>query len=133
MSFWEKALGGPQQPQYGVPVAPQYQQPQPVQRTLQNGMTAQEIAIQQRQEQDDPNRKLSLREAVSRFKGAEGASTESNIACPACGDYEGYTAFSGMSGMRVAINGVRPAPHCFKCGFNGKFMQGDPVVWNAVQ
>lgn len=130
-NWWANKLGTPPPP--GVPVAPMYQQPQPVQQTrYQGGMTAQEIAVHQRQEQEDPNRKLSLREAVSRFKGGEGARTEGDIACPACGDYEGYTQFSGMAGAAAGVNGMRPAPHCYKCGYNGKFQQGDPSTWGAV-
>lgn len=129
-NWWTNKLNTPSQP--GGLVLP------PVQHTPQQQpvpyygspaqMPPQQQPVYQRgpQPHDDPNRKLSLREAVSRFSGGEGVRTEGNMACPSCGSFSGFTAFSGMAGAGAGVMGNRPAPHCFECGYNGKFIQGQP-------
>jgi hypothetical protein len=78
---------------------------------------------------DNPNRELSMREAISRFSGGESARVEGGLSCPSCGSKTGYTEYRGMGGMSAGVMGNRPAPHCYECGFNGKFMQGDQALW----
>ena len=146
-NFWSKQLGTPspggivvppQQPQpvYQQPAtAPQQhvQQPQPHQE-----MTPQQQAIleaQQRASQnvDDPNRQLSLREAVTRWKGGEAWQKEGHLRCPGCNSATGYTQFSGNLGHAQAVFTERgqatPRGHCFECGYNGQYQQGLEASW----
>lgn len=130
--WWAKKLGTTQQAQpAGIPLTPR---PQPVyHQQPQQYVQQQQPTYQQQQEAqqaaEDPNRKVSLREAVSRFKGGEGMRTEGHMNCPSCGSKSGFTAFSGMGGMAAGVMGNRPAPHCFECGYNGKFAQGMESTW----
>lgn len=134
-NWWADKLTGQQAPSHGITVQPVVQQQQ--QFNLPPGYVAvpvqqvqQHVHQQQAPQQvEDPNRKLSLREAVTRFKGGEGTKTEGDLACPACGSKTGYTEFRGMAGLSAGVMGNRPAPHCYECGFNGKFMQGDQSNW----
>lgn len=136
MSDWyAKKFGGNQQPGGVVlrpqqPAYPQQQQPQPVyqQQPVQQQQTYQQEQ-QAVQQAEDPNRKLSLREAVVRFKGSEGMRTEGHLNCPSCGSKSGYTQFSGMNSAGAGVMGNKPAPHCFECGYNGKFAQGMETTW----
>jgi len=130
--WWAKKLA-PQQPMNrGVVLPPVTPQPQYVPQPPHHGApgTYQQPPQQAPQQPaDDPNRKLSLREAVARFSGGESARVEGNLSCPACGSRTGYTAFSGMGGMAAGVMGNRPAPRCYECGYNGKFVQGDQANW----
>ena len=133
IDWWARKLS-PQQPQQqrGVVLPPAMPQPQYVpQQTPHHGApgTYQQPQQAPQQPAEDPNRRLTLREAVVRFSGGESARVEGHLACPACGSRTGYTAFSGMGGMAAGVMGNRPAPHCFECGYNGKFMQGDQASW----
>ena len=126
--WWSNKIQQPaQQPRGGVVLPPVQQRP--VQQPPHHSAPG---AYQQPQQQvpDDPNRKLSLREAISRFSGGESARTESHLACPGCGSTTGYTQYSGMAGMSAGVMGNRPAPHCMLCGYNGKFVQGDQANWS---
>lgn len=125
--WWANKLGG-QQPQRGGVVLPPAMPRQP-QQPPHHGQPGSYVQPPQQKEVDDPNRKLSLREAISRFSGGESARVEGNLRCPSCGSATGYTAFSGMSGMAAGVMGNRPAPHCFECGYNGRFAQGDQANW----
>lgn len=46
--------------------------------------------------------------------------------CPECGSPRYY------SRAKTVSRGPAPAPHCFDCGFNGLFDQGDPATWGAM-
>jgi hypothetical protein len=83
----------------------------------------------QQVQQSSPNEPVPFAEAIMRFSGGESAKTEKNLSCPSCGSATGYTAFSGMAGMANGVMGNRPAPHCFECGYNGKFAQGMESNW----
>lgn len=124
-NWWANKLGTqqPQQQRGGIVLAPQ--QPQPVYHQQQ----APAPQHQQQPVDDDPNRKLGIREAISRFSGGESARVEGGLSCPACGSKTGYTEFRGMAGAAAGVMGARPAPHCYECGYNGKFMQGDQANW----
>ena len=129
--WWSKKLQPTQPAGLTLPAAqpqPVYQNQQPVYQQHQPQPVQQQVPIQQ-PVNDDPNRKLSLREAVSRFSGGEGRKTEGHLSCPSCGSHTGYTQFSGMGGLSAGVMGNRPAPHCFECGYNGKFAQGMESTW----
>ncbi len=69
-------------------------------------------------------------EKISKFwQGGEGVRTEGHMACPQCGSSTSFTAYSGAGGMAASIGGNRPRPHCFECGYNGLFIQGDQANW----
>lgn len=46
--------------------------------------------------------------------------------CPECGSNQYYSRTQGTR------RGPAPAPHCYNCGFNGMFQQGDPVTWGVT-
>lgn len=140
--FWNRKLGVQTQPRGIVvqpyaqtphipqPMVPQSQVPVP-----QQYMSPQEQAIAQANaahaaQANDPNRQMSLREAVSRWKGGEAWRTEGHLSCPGCGSQTGYTQYSGMGGMAAGVMGNKPRGHCFECGYNGSFQQGDQANWS---
>jgi predicted RNA-binding Zn-ribbon protein involved in translation (DUF1610 family) len=45
--------------------------------------------------------------------------------CPNCGSNQ---FFSRSQGIR---RGPPPAPHCYNCGYNGLFEQGDMATWEG--
>ena len=135
--FWNRKLGTPAQQPRGIVVQQQPQQyvpiPQP-QQVQQAYLTPQQQAIAEANaahvaQMNDPNRQMSLREAVSRWQGGEAWRTEGNLNCPGCGSRTGYTQSSGMGGMSAGVAGNRPRGHCFECGYNGQFSQGDQANW----
>lgn len=132
--WWAKKLA-PQQPQQrGVAIPPvlppQHYSPQPPHHGAPGTYQQPPQAPQpQQQPPEDPNRKLSLREAVSRFSGGESARVEGGVSCPQCGSTTSYTEFRGMGGMAAGVMGNRPAPQCMECGYNGRFVQGDQATW----
>lgn len=130
--WWAKKLQT-QQPVAGIRLPPQQQylpqQPQYVQQAPQYVQQAPQQVQQHDPVQDDPNRKLSLREAVSRFSGGESARVEGHLSCPQCGSRTGYTEYRGMGGLSAGVMGNRPAPHCYECGYNGRFAQGEQANW----
>lgn len=142
--FWNRKLGPAPQPR-GIVVPAQQpqqqyvpvqvpQQPQYAPQPQQQYMSPQDQAIAQAQAQavsqhGDPNRQLSLKEAVSRWRGGEAWRTEGHLACPGCGSMTSYTQYSGMGGLSAGVMGNRPRGHCFTCGYNGAYAQGDPAAW----
>lgn len=100
----------PRQPQYvqGHPAPADYAQPQYQEPDTSNIRVTPENFIQ----------------AASMWKGGAAAKTERS-ACPNCGSGLYYSR-TGKSRM------PSPAPHCFSCGFNGLFDQGDPQSWGAA-
>ena len=46
--------------------------------------------------------------------------------CPECGSNQYYSRSQG------ARRGPPPAPHCYNCGYNGLFEQGDPTTWGVT-
>lgn len=54
-------------------------------------------------------------------KGGQATRTET-AACPECG---GRYVFSRGAGA----TGLRPAPRCYECGWNGLYSQGDQSTW----
>lgn len=133
MSDWWSSKLAPQQPQgqpRGGVVLPPALPPQPQQPPHHGAPGTYQQPPQQQAVPDDPNRKLTLREAISRFSGGESARVEANLACPHCGSRTGYTEYRGMGGLSAGVMGNRPAPHCYECGYNGKFAQGDQANWS---
>lgn len=109
------------QPQYTqqapqpVPHQPQYVPPEQVDGS--------KVSYQQLAREHDG-------EKISKYwRGGEGMKTEGHLGCPNCGTTTGYTAYSGQSGLSAGVAGNRPRPHCFECGYNGLFSQGEQANW----
>lgn len=129
-SWWANKLGSAPQPRYGITVQPATPAPQP---QVQPQPEQQPAPIQHDRPVLDPtkeaNAEIPMGEALRRWQGGEAHRTEGDIACPACGSRTGYTAYSGMGAGGARINGQKPRPHCFECGYNGSFSQGMESNW----
>lgn len=73
----------------------------------------------------DPNRaeneNVPMGEAIRLWKGSRAVQRET-MTCPDCGsDHVFSRSNSGTS--------VPPAPHCYTCGWNGRFSQADQANW----
>lgn len=73
-----------------------------------------------------PTAEIHMGDAIKVWKGGEAHRREGHLQCPSCGSATGYTAYSGGGGQ---IGGHQPRPHCFECGYNGTFMQGQEANW----
>lgn len=89
------------QPQYQPP--PQYEQPQ----------------------QRPPVTIANLWDAMQVWNKGGQAHKIDREPCPQCGSNQFYSRTSG------ARRGPPPAPHCYNCGYNGMFEQGDPTTWGV--
>ena len=137
--WWANKLGTNQCPHgLTVPAQPPVQQaPQPVQQVQQQQEQQAPVGVPiqqgERQQVLDPNREanaeVSMGEAMRLWRGGEAHRMEGNMVCPGCGSTTGYTAYSGRGGSAARVNGQQPAPHCFECGYNGRFMQGEQSNW----
>lgn len=119
MSNWFNGKIGTQQQQGGVvlrpapvyqPQAPTYypQQQQPVQQQPQ----ASDSSVKQgKVDTEELFRRTDIKGPAAKLEGG--------LSCPSCGSRTAYTEFSQMMGQ------MKPAPHCYECGFNGKFAQGE--------
>lgn len=125
-SWWAKKLG--QQGPAGIRVAPPepvHQQPQQQQvvHQQQQAVTPQPQNIGQMKytqvAQEHEGEKIS-----KYWQGGEGMKKEGHLSCPGCGSTTGYTEYSNTHGI-----GGRPGPHCFECGYNGRFVQGLQASW----
>ena len=138
--WWAKKLGSDKpQPQFGITVREQPPQsvPEPVQpqpQQVQPAPAPQQSPAPQppgRQKVLDPNRhgqeQVNMGEALRLWEGGEAQRKEGGLSCPECGSLTGYTNYSGGS-SRVA--GHTPRSHCFECGYNGHFQQGDQANWS---
>lgn len=137
MSWWANKLQSDQPA--GIRVVPQYQQPQhqpqyaqapqPVphqpQYTPPEQIDGSKVTYQQLAREHDG-------EKISKYwRGGEAMRTEGHLGCPNCGTTTGYTAYSGNGGLSAGVGGNRPRPHCFECGYNGVFVQGDEANWTV--
>jgi predicted RNA-binding Zn-ribbon protein involved in translation (DUF1610 family) len=104
----------PQQPQ-------QYQQPQ-YQQVQQ--MPQQQPQYQQVQQQE-PVTIANLWDKMTVWRGGKAHQVDREP-CPECGSSQYFSRSSG------ARRGPPPAPHCYNCGFNGLFEQGEATTWGAV-
>jgi len=138
--WWAKKLGSDKpQPQFGITVRerpqsvpePVRSQPEPVQPQPTPQQTPSPQAAPGRQKVLDPNRhdseQVSMGEALRLWEGGEAHRREGGLSCPECGSLTGYTNYSGGS-SRVA--GHAPRSHCFECGYNGAYQQGDQANWS---
>lgn len=104
----------PQAPQ-PVPMQPQYTPPEQ--------LDGSKVTYQQLAREHDG-------EKISKYwRGGEGMRTEGNLGCPQCGSSTSFTAYSGNAGLAAGVAGNRPRPHCFECGYNGFFTQGEQANW----
>jgi len=92
------------------PVAPQEQ---PVQRVL--------------NEQMGPTDQIGMGAAIRLWKGGEAYRVEGGKRCPSCGSANVFSRTG--RGSNSMINGAAPAPHCFECGWNGKYEQASQGSW----
>ncbi len=128
--WWSKKLGG-NVPPAGIQIQPQYMQPQP--QYVQPQLPLQHHD-QQRQQLPPPQvstiekrGEATLTEAIRSGVVGPAGRLEGHLSCPSCGSRTGYTEYSGGSGG--SPGGSQPAPHCFNCGYNGRFTQADQASW----
>lgn len=136
--WWSKKLGQTTAPVPGIRLPPQqpqlplqYHTPQD-QALYYNRMPPQQQEQPQQQAPAPPSTttkhgQLSFSDVL--VSGAHGPAgrLEGHLSCPSCGSTTGYTEFSGGSGG--SPGGQRATPHCFECGYNGKFSQGLESSW----
>lgn len=95
----------------GIPMQQQYQQP-----PTNHGRT----------DVLDPNRaasdQINMGEAIRMWRGGE-AHRRETMTCPSCGSGNVFSRSNGM------VNGAFPAPHCYECGWNGKYEQASQSNW----
>jgi hypothetical protein len=126
MSDWWSRKLNPQDNRPGLRVPSSY--PEPVRHVQQAPQPPQHQPVQAPpQPQDDPNREVTMGEAMRTWKGGEAHRKEGHLSCPECGSATGYTQYS--AGGATTVNGNRPRSHCFECGYNGHFMQGLETSW----
>jgi len=133
--WWSKKLASQQphgirvSPQHHIPQQQQPQQPvhypQPQQQMVpQAPIDGSKVTYQQLAKEHDG-------EKISKYwRGGEAMRTEGNLGCPQCGSSTSYTQYSGTAGAAAGIAGNRPRPHCFECGYNGLFQQGEMANWS---
>lgn len=97
------------QPAYQAP-QPTYQQPQYQQ---QPGVVVEE-----------PLNLHNFVEQMGRWRGGAAHRTDQHP-CPECGSNLFFSRTNGGSRM------APPAPHCFSCGYNGQFTQGEAATWGG--
>jgi hypothetical protein len=97
------------QPQYQQPT---YQQQAPVQHYQPQPQQAPPVTIE------------NLFGAMGHWRGGKAHQLDREP-CPQCGGNQFYSRSAG------ARRGPPPAPHCYNCGYNGLFEQGDPTTWGA--
>ncbi len=122
-SWWAAKLAGqtPPAPSHPTPPIPLYPQHQP---------QASSPAVVQQQPQprqainplDKQNGPKTFSEALSAGVPGPAGRLEGHLSCPNCGSATGYTQYSQMPGNR-------PRPHCYECGYNGHFSQGQEANW----
>jgi hypothetical protein len=98
--------------QYAQPQYPQQPQARP--------------QVQQYQAQSLPPVTMdNLYQAMGHWRGGKAHQIDSEP-CPECGSNQYYSRTDGKR------RGPPPAPHCYNCGYNGMFQQGDPTTWGVV-
>jgi hypothetical protein len=107
----------PSPPQRGSQQYPQQQAPQYVQ---------QQGPLQYQQPQQMPQVTIeNLFGAMGFWRGGKAHQIDREP-CPECGSNQYYSRSQG------ARRGPPPAPHCYNCGYNGLFEQGDATTWGAT-
>lgn len=117
--WWSKKLQTPARtPQYSTPpVTP----PAKVGIRIPQEYQQQPQTPPSQQITQDPRAEIRMGDAILMWKGGEGTRDASN--CPSCGSHLYF------SRTKSSVNGAHPAPHCYSCGFNAKFDQGDQSNW----
>lgn len=118
--WWTKKLAGEKpspEPMQMVPAQysnrPVPPQEQPAQRVL--------------NEQASPTAQIGMGVAIRSWKGGEAHQREGGNRCPSCGSANVFSRTG--RGSNSMINGAAPAPHCFECGWNGKYEQASQSLW----
>lgn len=106
---------------------PQQQPNHPVQQVVQQHVTQ----VNQQAVADPPQAEKHFLEALNTWglRGGEAARTDTMKSCPNCGTHLVFGRQNG-NGAVFGPNGVvAPAPRCFECGWNGKFVQANQGNW----
>jgi len=108
---------------------PQYQQPSQYQQPPQQQWVGQQYVQQQPQQyqqppQPEPVTIANLWDAMKEWRGGKAHRVDAQP-CPECGGNQYYSRSEG------ARRGPPPAPHCYNCGYNGLFEQGEAATWGA--
>jgi hypothetical protein len=107
-----------------APPAPQYRQPNHPQPQQQRPLPQVQQMPQQQQEMP-PVTMENLYAAAGYWQGGQAHKVDREP-CPECGSPQYYSRAGG------ARRGPPPAPHCYNCGYNGMFQQGEPSTWGAA-
>lgn len=89
---------------------------------------SQQFQPQQQPQEIPPNGQVTVEnfvEMAGRWRGGMAHRTE-KTPCPSCGSSRFFSR--GNANSRSGA----PSPHCFDCGYNGLFTQGDPQTWGAA-
>lgn len=104
--------------------APQHYQ-QPIQR-IQQPQVQPHLKYERHPQPEMPPVTIdNLYGAMSHWHGGQAHKFDSQP-CPECGGNQYYSRSSGVR------RGPPPAPHCYNCGYNGMFDQGEPATWGAA-
>lgn len=106
------------------PAAPQQRYQQPVYQPYQQPQYQQPPQVQQRQP-PPPVTMENLYAAAGYWTGGKAHRIDRDP-CPECGSNQFYSRTDGTR------RGPPPAPHCYNCGYNGMFQQGDPTTWGVA-
>lgn len=114
---WQQPPQQPYQQPYQQPQQPQWQQHQ-------QPMPGQHQMPPQTPPPGSVNHQ-NFMQMASMWRGGPAMKSDPG-GCPECGSPRFY------SRAKTVSRGPAPAPHCFDCGFNGMFDQGDPATWGAA-
>jgi predicted RNA-binding Zn-ribbon protein involved in translation (DUF1610 family) len=85
--------------------------------------------VPQQPQQFDPNQVRVTTENLfamaGQWQGGPAHRTETQP-CPQCGGNQFFSRATGMSRLPA------PAPHCYNCGYNGLFQQGEMSNWEGA-
>jgi predicted RNA-binding Zn-ribbon protein involved in translation (DUF1610 family) len=118
-----RGLQAPQQRQV-QPTMPYQQHPQAYQQPTPAPQWQQQPQYQQPQQPPPPVTIANLWDAMKEWRGGKAHRVDAQP-CPECGGNQYYSRSDG------ARRGPPPAPHCYNCGYNGLFEQGEAATWGA--
>jgi hypothetical protein len=115
--WWSRKLGTA--PSAPAPV--QRVQPQPVRPFLQH---PNRTPLQQHEEDEgrrvihnSEDQEEAFKWGKRNWRGGQAVKIDGFAACPECGSYEYF------SRRNASVGGMAPAPHCYSCGYNGRYEQ----------
>lgn len=128
-NFWAHRLGNNEPPARPQPVQT-WQQPR-YQPVYQQQPQAPQQYQQPQGPMEDPTEKRDFITAMNTWglRGGEAAKTEHLQHCPGCGTTLVFSRSNGNGAVFGANGAVAPAPRCFECGWNGKYIIGAQSNW----